>query len=134
MAIDPKDPDGDSEMASSVDSIHDDSDAPHVGARTPTGHTLFSPAAGASELSPPGSQPQHMSQFPVCDFEAAPETIGAGAGAAAGKGSEPPVAAWKSRRAQEDYQRAMEYVVDKEFNLNEFGDPFDERDLEQKLL
>lgn len=62
-----------------------------------------------------------MSQFPVCDFEAAPETIGAGAGAAAGKGSEPPVAAWKSRRAQEDYQRAMEYVVDKEFNLSMFA-------------
>jgi hypothetical protein len=26
-------------------------------------------------------------------------------------------AAWKSKRAQEDYLRAMEYVVDKDFKL-----------------
>lgn len=34
-----------------------------------------------------------------------------------------PGAAWKNKRAQEDFQRAMEGVVDRDFSLKEFGDP-----------
>ncbi|EEP80491.1 predicted protein [Uncinocarpus reesii 1704] len=42
----------------------------------------------------------------------------------------PPGASWNNRQAQEEYRRAMEYVIDKDFNLDAFGDPFDERDME----
>ncbi|KAL9617263.1 MAG: hypothetical protein Q9160_007944 [Pyrenula sp. 1 TL-2023] len=34
-----------------------------------------------------------------------------------------PGADWNNKRAQEDFQRAMENVVDKDFSLKEFGDP-----------
>lgn len=40
-----------------------------------------------------------------------------GTGPTPDKPAEPRVAAWKSKRAQEEYQRAMEHVVDKDFNL-----------------
>lgn len=33
-----------------------------------------------------------------------------------------PGSGWKSKRAQEDYHRAMESVVDRDFSLREFGD------------
>lgn len=42
------------------------------------------------------------------------------AGQASGKTAEPPGAAWKSKRVQEEYQRALEHVVDKDFNLGMF--------------
>lgn len=71
-----------------------------------------------------------------------------------------PGASWMNKRAEEEYQRALEYVVDQEFNLgmlliyvlpwslwyglgwdmlisghvDEFGDPFDERDVEERLF
>ncbi|WEW60718.1 hypothetical protein PRK78_006205 [Emydomyces testavorans] len=41
-----------------------------------------------------------------------------------------PGASWNNRQAQEEYRRAMEFVLDKDFNLNKFGDPFDDRDME----
>lgn len=34
-----------------------------------------------------------------------------------------PGAEWNNKRAQEDFHRAMENVVDKDFSLKEFGDP-----------
>ncbi|MCJ1284728.1 hypothetical protein MMC26_004064 [Xylographa opegraphella] len=34
--------------------------------------------------------------------------------------------AWKNQKAMDDYQRAMDQVLDKNFNLREFGDLFDE--------
>ncbi|KAA6410840.1 MAG: hypothetical protein FRX48_05150 [Lasallia pustulata] len=34
--------------------------------------------------------------------------------------------AWNNKKARDEYARAMEQVVDKGFNLREFGDPFDE--------
>lgn len=48
------------------------------------------------------------------------ESAGAGiaSGQASGKTSDPPIAAWKSKRAQEEYHRAMENVTDKNFNLS----------------
>ncbi|KAJ5206069.1 hypothetical protein N7472_002517 [Penicillium cf. griseofulvum] len=130
MAIDPKDPDGDSTMTSSVDSIRPD-DGTRTGARTPTGTNQASLAgAEASELSPPGSQTKQEAAS-VGDVGTALEQNG---GQPAEKTFESNIAAWKSKRAQEEYQRAMEHLVDKDFKLDEFGDPFDERDLAEKLL
>ncbi|CAI7637216.1 unnamed protein product [Penicillium pancosmium] len=135
MAHDSKDPDGDSEMASSVDSVHTDSDGAGNGARTPTRQVHASAATAAaatSELSPPGSQPQTI---PGLSTVGALGSLGdLDSTQANGKGFDAPIASWKSKRSQEEYQRAMENVIDQDFNLNEFGDPFDERDLEQKLL
>lgn len=108
---DSRDPDGDSEMASSTGSVHTDNDIAGNGARTPT---HYAHAAAASELSPPGSQSQ---QTPA--ISAANDSNGAvvDAGQTTGQGPEQPVAAWKSKRAQDEYQRAMEHVIDKEFSL-----------------
>ncbi|EAS36262.3 uncharacterized protein CIMG_01616 [Coccidioides immitis RS] len=44
----------------------------------------------------------------------------------------PPGALWNTQQAQEDYRREWENVLDKDFNLDAFGDPFDERDMEMK--
>jgi hypothetical protein len=45
-----------------------------------------------------------------------------------------PGAGWKTRKAQEDYQRAEQILVDRDFNLREFGDLFDDRAVVQKQL
>ncbi|KAJ5564579.1 hypothetical protein N7513_000821 [Penicillium frequentans] len=127
MAIDSKDPDGDSEMASSVDSV---SDVPGNGARTPT-HNPQATAAAASELSPPGSQPQQAPSITATNKPKGPELV---TGNGLAKATDHVVAAWKGKRAKEDFQRAMDHVVDKDFNTNEFGDPFDERELNDPLL
>ncbi|KAJ5476480.1 hypothetical protein N7475_002209 [Penicillium sp. IBT 31633x] len=131
MAIDPRDQDGDSTMTSSVDSIRPD-DGGRAGARTPTGAAQTS-AAGVdvSELSPPGSQTRQEATAPISGIGTTLEGRG---GQAADRTSEPMIAAWKSKRAQEDYQRAAEFVIDKDFSLKEFGDPFDERDLTDTLF
>ncbi|EKV07386.1 hypothetical protein PDIG_72470 [Penicillium digitatum PHI26] len=117
-------------MTSSVDSIRPD--GARTGARTPTGTAQASSAdVDVSELSPPGSQTKQESGTSMGDIGTALEQRG---GQPTEKMIESNIAAWKSKRAQEEYQRAMEYVVDKDFNLDEFGDPFDERDLAEKLL
>ncbi|KAL4913644.1 hypothetical protein BDW62DRAFT_192068 [Aspergillus aurantiobrunneus] len=115
------DPDGDSQMASSPESNQSFSDV-DVGTRTPTHHTQATNPqfAGASELSPPGSQSQSTGGMVKTDAG----TTGSG---------KQPGASWMNKRAEEEYQRAMEYVVDLDFNLDEFGDPFDERDMRGKL-
>lgn len=101
-------------MASSVGSVHSDSDVADTGARTPTHNAQT--AAPTSELSPPGSQPQQIPDIstttdhrPLTDVEAVNILE---------KGLEQPVAAWKSKRSQDEYQRAMEQVIDKDFNLS----------------
>ena len=33
-----------------------------------------------------------------------------------------PGSGWKSKRAQDEYHRAMESVVDRDFNVRDFGD------------
>jgi hypothetical protein len=141
-------------MASSVDSVHTDSDGVGNGARTPTRQVHLSAttaAAAASELSPPGSQPQTI---PGLSTVGALGSLGESESAQVNvKGFDAPIASWKTKRAQEEYQRALENVIDEDFNLSmymqywhdsilsadvylvdEFGDPFDERDLKQKLL
>jgi hypothetical protein len=111
--LDPKDPDGDSTMTSSIDSIRPD-DSARTGARTPTGNAQASSSGlNTSELSPPGSQTQQCPGAPPVDTRTALEIR---AGQTADKNAE--LAAWKTKRAQEDYQRAMEYVVDKDFTLS----------------
>jgi hypothetical protein len=111
---DPKDPDGDSTMTSSVDSIRPD-DSARTGARTPTGTAQASSAGvDVSELSPPGSQTKQEAGASVGDIGTALEQLG---GQTAEKTVDSSVAAWKSKRAQEDYQRAMEYLVDRDFKL-----------------
>jgi hypothetical protein len=105
-------------MASSVDSIHADADGAGSGARTPTRPAQASSAgatAAASELSPPGSQPQQSSEFStISSLAAVPDSDISGTS----NGADAPIAAWKSKRAQEEYQRAMESVIDQDFNLS----------------
>lgn len=43
-----------------------------------------------------------------------------------------PGSGWKSRKAQEEYQRAAETLVDRDFSLREFGDLFDDRAVVQQ--
>ncbi|ERF71682.1 hypothetical protein EPUS_08995 [Endocarpon pusillum Z07020] len=43
-----------------------------------------------------------------------------------------PGSGWKNRKAQEDYQRAAETLVDRDFSLREFGDLFDDRAVVQQ--
>lgn len=100
-------------MASSVDSLHTDSDGAAAGARTPT-YFAHASAAAASELSPPGSQPQ---QIPDISATTEFKEVSGDVAQKSRAGSEHPVASWQTKRAQEEYQRAMEHVVDKDFNL-----------------
>ncbi|KAJ5762224.1 uncharacterized protein N7511_005606 [Penicillium nucicola] len=129
MAQDPTDPDGDSEMTSSVGSLHSGHEG-GTGARTPTG--IAQAPASATELSPPGSQTHHSAP-PLSDMRASVEVRKGSVTDKAGEW-ESGIAAWKSKRAQDDVHRALEFVTDKDFSLDEFGDPFDERDLEEKLF
>ena len=116
-----------------------------TGIRTPTNNKDQSHFAG-SELSPPGSQTQPASE--------PSGTAGQGWDVAADVGNEDdkPGASWLNKRAEEEYQRAMEFVVDKDFSLSmfgslpscfwmltrsyyteEFGDPFDDREMQEEL-
>ncbi|KAK1149430.1 hypothetical protein N8T08_006653 [Aspergillus melleus] len=113
-------------MASSPESAHIPSDSSQAGSRTPTRNIPNPPVGGLSELSPPGSQTQTTSSN--LDSAAPGTTSGSTAP------EDQPGAKWLNKRAEEEYQRAMELVVDKDFNLNEFGDPFDERDMQAKAF
>lgn len=148
-------------MASSPESSVDSP----AGSRTPTNNdSLNDPAsgfAGASELSPPGSQTQNFSEVTeMAGFEKnRPSDLST---QVAGQQQRQPGARWMNKRAEEEYQRAMEYIVDKDFNLgmfnrfvlaychdfygatyrerwlmvcvDEFGDPFDDRDMEEEVF
>ncbi|KAL3455369.1 hypothetical protein BJX64DRAFT_282134 [Aspergillus heterothallicus] len=126
------DPDGDSQMASSPESHHTFSDVEESqpGSRTPTrlSQTNHPQFAGASELSPPGSQSQNSTL--KGDFGSIVPSSESGTADL----SQQPGASWLNKRAEEEFQRAMEYVVDQDFSLDEFGDPFDERDMKEKLF
>ncbi|GES61648.1 hypothetical protein ATEIFO6365_0011030700 [Aspergillus terreus] len=131
------DPDGDSQMASSPESTHHlTSDDSPAGARTPTNTIPRSQFAGAAaELSPPGSQ-THPTSMDLSGImgpgKGGPEAVTESLRAAEGQQQKLP--SWMSKRAEEEYQRAMEAVVDQDFSLDEFGDPFDESDMKEKLL
>jgi hypothetical protein len=124
VLFDHTDLDGDSEMLSSSGS-----ESP-VGARTPT---FDKP----TELSPPGSQTASRHE----SFGGAGNTLGSGAGAGASstftsafdklagdgksgaQGKDAPGASWNNQRAQEEFSRALENVVDRDFSLREFFCP-----------
>ncbi|RMJ22489.1 hypothetical protein PHISP_06645 [Aspergillus sp. HF37] len=119
-------------MASSPESGANASDVSHGGARTPTNNPKSryqsqpqSQFAGSSELSPPGSQP---SKLPGVSGIAAGNS-----GGVSGPEAQRPGASWMNKRAHEEYDWAMGSVVDKDFSLKEFGDPFDERDMEGRV-
>jgi hypothetical protein len=97
---------------------------------TPNNHLN---AAAPGELSPPRSQ-RHGHDDPEVlygdDASGAtgneaqvkqPDFMGGGE-QERDLGKDEPGSEWKSKRAQEDYQRAMESVVDRDFNLRRFGD------------
>lgn len=115
------DPDGDSEMLSSSES------GSISGTRTPTEpRDRYVPA---SELSPPGSQEAPATQTGVAHSTNSPPM------SVFDKPSESkiietdstkqskhmlndqPGASWKNQRAQEEYERAWDQVLDKDFNL-----------------
>ncbi|KAK2782213.1 hypothetical protein FQN53_000132 [Emmonsiellopsis sp. PD_33] len=150
------DRDGDSEMLSSSES------SPDSEPQTPTGTSRAGQTSTFpnSELSPPGSQEPSGPRPPKLEFLDVPEKSlrlprmeymdakGEGESAqVAADGSEgweeeeqgssaarqQPGQAWmNNKKADEDFQRAMEYVVDRDFSLREFGDPFDDTDMEQR--
>lgn len=96
-------------MASSPESNRSLSDG-EAGSRTPTQATNAQ-LKDASELSPPGSQSQPTGGMdsiakdkPSVEAGTTDSTQQAGA-------------SWMNRRAEEEYQRAMEYVIDLDFSL-----------------
>ncbi|KAL6232594.1 hypothetical protein BDW75DRAFT_242812 [Aspergillus navahoensis] len=98
------DPDGDSQMASSPESAHSFSDM-DAGSRTPTQQvqTTGPQFASVSELSPPGSQPQPTGGM-------IDTTKGSsGAEGWVGESRQHPGASWMNKRAEEEYQRAMDH-------------------------
>lgn len=77
------------------------------GSRTPTNNTQSQQQSQeTAELSPPGSQQAQHS-----------EASGA-TGDNAAEGPPRPGASWMNQRAREEYDRAMEYVVDKDFSTS----------------
>ncbi|KAL4976692.1 hypothetical protein BDW66DRAFT_150846 [Aspergillus desertorum] len=99
------DPDGDSQMASSPESTHSFSDM-DAGSRTPTQQiqTTGPQFAGASELSPPGSQTQPTGR--TLDLTKGFSTVEEGTG----ESTQHPGALWMNKRAEEEYQRAMDHL------------------------
>src|SRR5271156_5878742 len=99
-------------------------------AQTPQNDHLNASAPG--ELSPPRSQSHSQAQAtpdlePAFTFANGYANTNYRAGSSAnqavsGSGDTPKPGAWKSKRAQEEYVRAMENVTDKDFSLREFGD------------
>jgi hypothetical protein len=100
-------------MTSSVDSLHSGQEGGN-GTRTPTGMTQ-APAAGATELSPPGSQTQHTDVH-LANAHTSTDTRKASVADKTGD-METGIAAWRSKRAQDEIHRAMEFIVDKDFSL-----------------
>lgn len=109
------------------------------GPRTPRAPSGLTEQYPASELSPPGSQDVQSSKQQKQPHrqqqqqEAGDEGLGLGSASAAfansrkgieGKDTEAvntPGASWMNKRAEEEYQRAMEYVVDRDFSLGEIS-------------
>ena len=133
----PADIDPDSMMESSPESQNEDTDLfpdADTGKTANTGRPLTPQnnhlnAAAPGELSPPQSQSTSQAAAPggvtangtadgVERFFAESDTMLGAAQPVEGA----PGAGWKSKRAQEEYHRAMESVVDGDFSLKQFGD------------
>ncbi|MCJ1364097.1 hypothetical protein MMC16_003206 [Acarospora aff. strigata] len=143
------DADGDSQMHSSQSSVEDETETMFPTANDPP-TPITNPhldQAFASELSPPTSQdPPDPHNGRPTEHDMMDYTSGLQNGNSRERGEQSstreaarradmahePGAAWNNPRAQEEYARAMENVVDKNFSLREFGDPFDEGDAQIK--
>jgi hypothetical protein len=82
-------------------------------------------AAAPGELSPPRSQTHEprSSSFTNGTYADVIGTSSTGPAAAADKPiTDQPGMGWKNKKAQEEMQRAWEFVVDRDFTLREFGD------------
>ncbi|OAX79733.1 hypothetical protein ACJ72_05944 [Emergomyces africanus] len=133
--------DGDSEMLSSSESSQNSEP------QTPTANRAAVETANfpSSELSPPGSQDATGADTTKMEYgdtqtEYAVSTsshVGSdGASGSDGRDQASsaisraePGSSWNNKKAEEEYQRALEIVVDRDFSLKEFGDPFDDRDM-----
>ena len=124
------DRDGDSEMLSSSSS---DTSNP----QTPTGNrTLDSlTTAAAAELSPPGSQGPAGQDTTMGGGDENVMTTSVSLDAASLSREQPndkasyilrgePGASWMNKKAEEEYKRAMESVIDQDFSLSEFSSFF----------
>ncbi|MCJ1292178.1 hypothetical protein MMC34_003728 [Xylographa carneopallida] len=138
-----EDRDGDSQMVSSDSGNESDSMFPSASdPPTPQNHGATNlEHLQSSQLSPPNSQDpfntnRNVTQEDLMDMS--DQQFGgltsAETGNVRGQGSneehkdaeKEPGWAWKNKKAMDEYQRAMDQVLDKNFNLREFGDLFDE--------
>ncbi|EFR03763.1 hypothetical protein MGYG_06762 [Nannizzia gypsea CBS 118893] len=134
--------DFDSEMLSSTSS------SPTPGSpQTPAGGNGMArdSMSAMPELSPPGSQGPATREVAMTGFnenlkDPAPLTSLSDKKGEEAEDStsslpsilrEEPGASWMNKKVEEEAKRALEFVVDKEFNLREFGDPFDDRSMSQ---
>ncbi|MCJ1384268.1 hypothetical protein MMC17_007384 [Xylographa soralifera] len=138
-----EDRDGDSQMLSSDSGNESDSMFPSA-SDPPTPQNLSTNTLEhlrSSQLSPPNSQDpfnmnRNVTQEDLMDMseQQLGEMSSTGLGNTRGGPSneeqkdaeKEPGWAWKNKKAMDDYQRAMDQVLDKNFNLREFGDLFDE--------
>jgi len=112
----------------------------YIPAETPLNDHLNAAAPG--ELSPPRSDANTQGQSQMNGFSTAPLAVDSndiseddeaidmkGEGSrTAGRttGSEEknrPGAGWKNKKAQEDMQRSWDFIVDRDFDVRQFGDP-----------
>ncbi|KAK2731561.1 hypothetical protein FQN57_003364 [Myotisia sp. PD_48] len=131
------DPDGDSEMMSSSSSSSETSNP-----QTPTVNHTAGPSISISaiELSPPGSQgppkndPSMNTKREIADLaiqvESSRKNCGQSIDEATAIVRDAPGSAWMNKSAEEAYQHALEFVIHHDFSLNEFGDPFDDRNMD----
>ncbi|KAF3481426.1 uncharacterized protein GIQ15_04185 [Arthroderma uncinatum] len=141
--------DFDSEMLSSTSSSPSAKSVP----QTPAGNRLQDALSGGAmaELSPPGSQGPTTREVTMTGYNESSKDPLIPAGflvnpesndeMAEGPASQLPAAlrdepgaAWMNTKSEEDAKRALEYVVDKEFSLKEFGDPFDDSDINPRKI
>lgn len=101
--------------------------------RTPRAAPGLTDQFPASELSPPGSQGVPNTKQPMARSEGLGSVSAAFVNSrkgieqkttAASDARNAPGASWMNKRAEEEYQRAMEYVVDRDFSLREILTPF----------
>ncbi|OJD15581.1 hypothetical protein AJ78_04171 [Emergomyces pasteurianus Ep9510] len=135
---------GDSEMLSSSESSQISEP------QTPTAGPAADETANfpSSELSPPGSQDATGADTTKLEYGDAQSEYAVltsshvgGDGArgtdfrdhpSSGISRAEPGSSWNNKKAEEEYQRALEMVVDRDFSLKEFGDPFDDRDMTEQ--
>ncbi|KAL6717906.1 hypothetical protein ACLMJK_003991 [Lecanora helva] len=135
----PKDPDGDSQMHSGSSSDDADSEAMFPAELDPPGLT----SSQNNGVTPPQSQDVN-NVMDTTTQRNTPDQVDYGFGTRRGAGvaswtpqsdfghsaaaeQEEASHPWWNRKAQEEYYRALSQVQDRDFSLEQFGDPFDLR-------